>query len=725
MNGFNSTDSGNGLLRNRENGGRAGFEKREKRRKIRQLQSAISDGDVSRVREILSSNFDVDFQYNSQTSLQLAVCEGKEEICALLIAKGANIEQCDAQGNSLLNMACWRGFFKVAQLLVQAGADLDSQNESGNTCLHVCVMKQMGDLCNLLLSSGCSVNVNNNNGLTPLHNACQSGHMDLLQQLLSAKADPNWVDLSGRTPLHLAAKGGRVNVVKALINAGCNIDLRSRHGTTALYEAASAGHLDVVKELISHRANLDCCTVKGSTPLLEAISNKNTEIAKTFIDSGCNVNLADRTHEAPIHILIRQISSLFSPSPECERLHLVHCLVEAGADVNKKDCEGSTALYLAAAGGDLDLCRYLLSHGGSISEATSKGNTILHAAVFSGNTDIVKLCLSAGSDVNYINKSGQHSLLAAVTSRCNFEILTLLVEAGSNVNIVQKQDNHTALHEAVCQHYEAAVRLLIENGSSLSAVNKEMQTPLYLACQRGLTDTVSYMVQCKDCPLSSEFPSALPIHAAAIHGRSECVTVLAKHGCDLNQLNEKGMTPVMAALDEDSFSSVRALLQAGCDLEYQQKLRGLQICCLKQDDEHPHIGLEPLFLAMTHKNMDLMKMLLDCYRQLPRRTIHLTRMLLQKTAGLRSHFTQAQKQEIYKLYANSLSRPLTLMDSCRRIVRSCLGSPLEEKVQQLPVADKVKRFVLMEEEFSKWMEKEQEMPGGSSGFSHIFIKKSW
>ena len=30
-------------------------------------------------------------------------------------------------------------------------------------------------------------------------------------------------------------------------------------------------------------------------------------------------------------------------------------------------------------------------------------------------------CLS-GSDVNYINKSGQHSLLAAVTSRCNFEV---------------------------------------------------------------------------------------------------------------------------------------------------------------------------------------------------------------------------------------------------------------------------------------------------------------
>ena len=94
-----------GLLRNRENGGRAGFEKREKRRKIRQLQSAISDGDVSRVREILSSNFDVDFQYNSQTSLQLAVCEGKEEICALLIAK-VSLRR---------NVWCWELYGTVVQ----------------------------------------------------------------------------------------------------------------------------------------------------------------------------------------------------------------------------------------------------------------------------------------------------------------------------------------------------------------------------------------------------------------------------------------------------------------------------------------------------------------------------------------------------------------------------------------------------------------------------------
>lgn len=37
-------------------------------------------------------------------------------------------------------------------------------------------------------------------------------------------------------------------------------------------------------------------------------------------------------------------------------------------------------------------------------------------------------------------------------------------------------------------------------------------------------------------------------------------------------MNEKGETPIMTALAEDSFSAVRALLQCGCDLEAQNKV---------------------------------------------------------------------------------------------------------------------------------------------------------
>ena len=51
----------------------------------------------------------MDFQYRSQTALQLAVKEGHYDICELLIEKGASVDTADAENNNLLNMACWRG----------------------------------------------------------------------------------------------------------------------------------------------------------------------------------------------------------------------------------------------------------------------------------------------------------------------------------------------------------------------------------------------------------------------------------------------------------------------------------------------------------------------------------------------------------------------------------------------------------------------------------------
>lgn len=88
---------------------RAGFEKRQKRRQIRALQEAIDKHDTASVKDILQDEFDVDFQYRSQTALQLAVREGCYDICKLLIEKGASVNTSDAENNNLLNMACWRG----------------------------------------------------------------------------------------------------------------------------------------------------------------------------------------------------------------------------------------------------------------------------------------------------------------------------------------------------------------------------------------------------------------------------------------------------------------------------------------------------------------------------------------------------------------------------------------------------------------------------------------
>ncbi|CAG5115234.1 unnamed protein product, partial [Candidula unifasciata] len=359
----------------------------------------------------------------------------------------------------------------------------------------------------------------------------------------------------------------------------------------------------------------------------------------------------------------------------------------------------------------------------AVDSVTKHGSTILHAAVYGGKIDVVRFCLDAGCKVNAVDDEGRHALMAAVSCRCDIKIIEILLDAGSNLSVTHKLTKRTALHEAICQHYVLATHLLIDRGGSLTAIDHEKKSPLFLACQRGLCETVAYMLSKGNCPTSSPFASALPIHAAASQGRASTIELLSDHGCDLNQTNEKGETPIMTALAEDCFSSVRALLQCGCDLEAQNKVTSLQICCILHEDPHPHLGLEPLFLALTHKNVPMMKMLLQCYCHIPSRTIRVLTKLLKQTQGLNSHYTPQQKEEIFSLFTQHLITPFTLADACRRRIRACLGCPIQVKVKHLPVADKVQNYILMESEFEAWHEIEQDMPGGSSGFSDIFVRR--
>jgi ankyrin repeat protein len=86
------------------------------------------------------------------------------------------------------------------------------------------------------------------------------------------------------------------------------------------------------------------------------------------------------------------------------------------------------------------------------------------------------------------------------------------------------------------------------------------------------------------------------------------------------QLNLHGLTPLQVAAAEDNFPAARCLLQLGVDPDAHAKVTTLQKCCLVNEDAHPHFALEPLFHALTHRNMDLMRLLLGCYHATPFRS---------------------------------------------------------------------------------------------------------
>ena len=79
----------------------------------------------------------------------------------------------------------------------------------------------------------------------------------------------------------------------------------------------------------------------------------------------------------------------------------------AGAPVDGRDANGTTALMMAAANGHVEAMQVLLSAGADINATNERGNTSLHWAVFTGQEEAVKTLLAAGGcDVFLKNEQG-------------------------------------------------------------------------------------------------------------------------------------------------------------------------------------------------------------------------------------------------------------------------------------------------------------------------------
>ena len=78
----------------------------------------------------------------------------------------------------------------------------------------------------------------------------------------------------------------------------------------------------------------------------------------------------------------------------------------AGAPVDGRDANGTTALMMAAANGHVEAMQVLLSSGADINATNERENTSMHWAVFTGQEEAVKTLLAAGCDLLARNQQG-------------------------------------------------------------------------------------------------------------------------------------------------------------------------------------------------------------------------------------------------------------------------------------------------------------------------------
>ncbi|MCW8850135.1 MAG: ankyrin repeat domain-containing protein [Melioribacteraceae bacterium] len=142
---------------------------------------------------------------------------------------------------------------------------------------------------------------------------------------------------------------------------------------------------------------------KVSPPKLDlhaAIYMRDLEAVKQHIKYGTDVNVPEPSRKSTPLITAAALGE-----PEAAKI-----LIEAGADLNYKNMDGSSALLTAIVFGKEKVVKILIDSGADLNIKSSDGSTPLHTASFFAEVDIVKALLEKGADKSLTNNDGKTAL---------------------------------------------------------------------------------------------------------------------------------------------------------------------------------------------------------------------------------------------------------------------------------------------------------------------------
>uniref|UniRef100_A0A8C4R5L7 Ankyrin repeat domain 27 (VPS9 domain) n=1 Tax=Eptatretus burgeri TaxID=7764 RepID=A0A8C4R5L7_EPTBU len=256
----------------------------EKHHVVDKLLTAVADGDMPMVRFLLGWDEDDDDDDEPQEERaedeerkRAGNCRKAEILChplcqcsacqpfqnnALLSPLGLSVNTKDQAGFGPLHVAVRHGHCELVALLLRRGARLQELTLGGATPTHLACEHGHEEVLKLLLAHGVKVNKQDCHGNTPLHLACAGGNTPIVEQLLKNGASMSMVNHKGNVPLHEATHSGNSATVNLLLTAGATTHYRNYLQLTA---AESTQNEDVLAVL--RKATVPCydCELEGKS----------------------------------------------------------------------------------------------------------------------------------------------------------------------------------------------------------------------------------------------------------------------------------------------------------------------------------------------------------------------------------------------------------------------------------------------------------------------------
>ena len=165
-----------------------------------------------------------------------------------------------------------------------------------------------GDIAEIekLVAEGEKPNIQDSRSRTPLHVAVYLKRHDAARALMRLGADSNALEIDRYDIVTIAAVANDVEMLKVALEGGASArNITSRYDGTALIAASHLGHADAVKLLVDAKAPLNHVNNLGWTALMEAIvlgngGQNHTATLRALVEAGADVNIADRQGTTPL-----------------------------------------------------------------------------------------------------------------------------------------------------------------------------------------------------------------------------------------------------------------------------------------------------------------------------------------------------------------------------------------------------------------------------------------
>ncbi|XP_008837693.1 ankyrin repeat domain-containing protein 27 isoform X1 [Nannospalax galili] len=374
-------------------------------------------------------------------------------------------------------------------------------------------------------------------------------------------------DDRGQTPLHVAALCGQASLIDFLVSKGAMVNATDYHGSTPLHLACQKGCQSVTLLLLHYKASTEVLDNNGNTPLHLACTYGHEDCVKALVYydvHSCRLDIGNEKGDTALHIAARWGYQ-----------GIIETLLQNGAPTEIQNRLKETPLKCAL---NSKILSVMEAHHVSCerpSKVPSQSPPHSMDSISQGSSTSSFSSMSASSRQEEIKKDYREveKLLRTVADG-DLEMVRYLLEwteedledMDSTVSTAELEFCHPLCQCSKCALAQKKLARIPASGLGVNVTNQDGSSPLHVAALHGRTDLVSLLLKHGAYSGARNTSQAVPLHLACQQGHFQVVKCLLESNAKPDKKDLSGNTPLTLACSGGHHEVAALLLQHGASI---------------------------------------------------------------------------------------------------------------------------------------------------------------